>query len=145
MFDWINDNTTLFRWLTGFSVVAFVGTLLIIPVLVARIPEDYFLPDRKRQKPGHVHPVMRLVLLIAKNALGVVLILVGIVMLVAPGQGLLTILMGLLLMDFPGKYRLERWLISRRPIYKSVNWLRGKSGRRPIRIASDASDEQQEG
>ena len=142
MFDWIHENATLFWWLTGFSVVAFIGTLLVIPVLVARIPEDYFLPDRKRRNPNHAHPAIRLAWLIAKNLLGVVLIVVGIVMLVAPGQGLLTILMGLLLMDFPGKYQLERWLISRPPIHRSVNWLRDKSGRPPIRIESDAADEQ---
>ncbi|MGI9515988.1 MAG: PGPGW domain-containing protein [Pirellulaceae bacterium] len=140
MFDWIHENATLFWWLTGFSIVAFVGTLVLIPVLVARIPDDYFLPDRHRQKQDVVHPVIHLVLLVAKNLLGVVLILIGIVMLVAPGQGLLTILIGILLMDFPGKYRLERWLISRPPIHKSVNWLRKKSKRPPIRIETDQSE-----
>ncbi len=137
MFDWINANPALFWWLTGFSIVAFVGTLLVIPILVARIPADYFLPDHHRQKQATAHPVIRLILLIAKNLLGVVLVLIGIVMLVAPGQGLLTILMGILLMDFPGKYRLERWFVSRPPIYKSVNWLRKKSHKPPILVETE--------
>ena len=33
-------------------------------------------------------------------------------MLVLPGQGILTILMGLFLMNFPGKYRLERKVVT---------------------------------
>ncbi len=58
------------------------------------------------------------------------LVLAGIAMLVLPGQGVLTIVVGLVLMNFPGKYRLERWMATRRPIWKSLNWLRRKA-RRP--------------
>jgi hypothetical protein len=53
-----------------------------------------------------------------------VLVLLGLVMLVTPGQGILTLLSGLLLMNFPGKYRLEQWLVLRPGILRALNWLR---------------------
>ena len=74
--------------------------------------------------------MLRPLYLIAKNILGFVLIIAGIAMLVLPGQGLLTIVVGVVLMNFPGKFRLERWLAMRAPIWRSLNWLRRKA-RRP--------------
>jgi hypothetical protein len=53
-------------------------------------------------------------------------------MLLLPGQGVLTILIGIVLLDFPGKYRLERWAVRHRPVYRSINWLR--RGREPIEL-----------
>ena len=63
---------------------------------------------------------------------GMGLIVAGVAMLFIPGQGVLTILIGIMLMNFPGKHALERWLIRRRPIFRSVNWMRAKSGRPPL-------------
>jgi hypothetical protein len=57
-----------------------------------------------------------------------VLVVAGLVMLVVPGQGLLTIVVGLMLLDFPGKYRLERWLATRPKVWQSINWLRRRAG-----------------
>ena len=53
-------------------------------------------------------------------------------MLVAPGQGLLTLAAALVLLDFPGKYRLERRLVTQKPVWKSINWLRRRAGREPL-------------
>ncbi len=69
---------------------------------------------------------------LGKNLLGLVVLVIGIAMLVLPGQGVLTIVTGLLLMDFPGKYRFERWLVHQRPVLLGVNWLRGKAGRQAL-------------
>ena len=132
---WIPVNSTVFWWLTGFSIIAFVGTLIVVPILVAMIPADYFVRDRRHPSEwAAAHPVLRLLGIIGKNLLGLILVAVGIVMLVTPGQGLLTILIGILLLDFPGKFPLERWLITRRPVRRSVNWLRQRSGKPPIRV-----------
>ena len=122
-------------WLSGLSVVTFIGTLAIIPLLVARIPADYFANDKRRQTPWAAHhPFVRGILLFAKNLAGYVFILAGILMLVLPGQGLLTILIGLILLDFPGKYRLQKWLVTRRTVLKSVNWLRKRARRTPLNL-----------
>jgi len=53
----------------------------------------------------------------------------GIAMLVLPGQGVLTIVIGIMLLDFPGKYRFERSLAARRPVLRSINWLRRRANR----------------
>ena len=41
-------------------------------------------------------------------------------------------LVGLLLMNFPGKYRLERWLLRRPGVLGALNWLRGRRGLPPF-------------
>ena len=56
-------------------------------------------------------------------------------MLVLPGQGLLTILLGLIFSDYPGKYKLEKKLITIKPIYRYINWVRKKSDIEPIKLA----------
>jgi hypothetical protein len=106
--------------LAAVSAVTFVVSLGIVPILAVRIPADYFSWGRK-------YPLLRLAVLVLKNALGVALLLGGVLMLFLPGQGLLTIFLGIMLMDFPGKYRLERYLISRGPVLKSINWIRRKA------------------
>ncbi|NIV30742.1 MAG: hypothetical protein GWN58_14950, partial [Anaerolineae bacterium] len=74
------------------------------------------------------HPVMGLVVLVLKNLLGLVLLVAGVAMLVLPGQGLLTIVIALTLLNFPGKYHLERWVVSRPPVYRAINWIRRRRG-----------------
>ncbi len=73
-------------------------------------------------------------MLLVKNLLGVAIVLLGIALLVLPGQGLLTILIGVVLIDFPGKYKFQRWLISREPVHKSANWLRKQGGKEPLSL-----------
>lgn len=107
------------------SLVMFIASALITPWLLVRMPADYFLRDkphlwtRLRQSPP-----LACVVLLMKNALGVICIGAGILMLVLPGQGLLTILVGVFLLDFHGKKELEKKLISRPKIRKTINWLR---------------------
>ena len=72
--------------------------------------------------------------IIVKNIIGYTLILGGILMLVLPGQGLFTILMGLILSNYPGKYTIEKRIISIPSILKTINWLRKKSNKPPLEI-----------
>jgi UPF0716 family protein affecting phage T7 exclusion len=77
---------------------------------------------------------VRICILIGKNLLGGLLMIAGLAMLVLPGQGLLTLFVGFLLIDFPGKYRLEKWLIRRRYILRPINWLRARRHRAPLQV-----------
>jgi len=136
MFKWLVNNETLVWWLASVSIIGFVATLALVPVLIIRIPTDYF-SDTRRQRwdPwGQSHPVMRWSLLVGKNLLGWVVILLGIAMLVLPGQGILTIVIGMILINFPGKYRLERWIITRDSVLRAINAIRKRSGRAPLEI-----------
>ncbi|MDX1570075.1 MAG: PGPGW domain-containing protein [Xanthomonadales bacterium] len=127
-------------WLGGVSAFMFVATLLVIPWLVIRIPADYFV-DPHRHNPVVLsgRPILHAVWRIFANLLGVVLVFAGVAMLVLPGQGILTIVVGLLLMNFPGKYELERWLVSFRAVHRSINGIRRRAGRQPLVVP--ATDE----
>ncbi len=115
------------------SLLTLVLSLFIVPWLVARIPEDYFV-EKKRKKAvlKTTHPILRIILLVVKNIFGGLLLVSGVLMLVLPGQGILTILLGLGIMDFPGKYRLERKVINSPGMLKAMNWIRKKAGVSPL-------------
>ncbi len=131
--NWIQAHPVAAWWLVGLSALTFVLTLIAIPFLVVRIPPDYFAHEhRETIRWSNRHPVIRALLLILKNLLGGVFLIAGLAMLILPGQGVLTILVGMILIDFPGKFRLERWLVSRPPVFRTVNWLRTRSGHPPI-------------
>lgn len=133
MWDWIGAHKGLF---VGVSVLTFVGTLLLMPILVVRIPADYFVQSRRETAFAKSHPVVRMTFLILKNGLGVVLLLVGLVLSLpfVFGQGVLTMLVGISLLDLPGKRRLELAIIRREPVHKSLNWIRHKAGRPPLQL-----------
>ena len=115
--------------LIGFSVAAFVGTLIAIPAILIRLPPDYFKNHHHKSWFANHHPVIRTIGLTAKNIVGIIFLLAGIAMLVLPGQGLLTMLLGILFIDFPGKHRLEQKLIQHPQILKAINAFREKAGK----------------
>lgn len=130
---WLEEHEALLWSLTVISVVMFVGTLFLMPVLIARLPADYFVRRPVRDWPGR-RPAVHVLLVLLKNVLGAVLLTAGLAMLVLPGQGLLTMLVGILLLDFPGKRRLERWLIRHKPLLRAANWIRARRGRPPLEL-----------
>lgn len=123
-----------FQWLTPYSV--WIGwtsaglvllSLVLAPVLLAKIPTDYFTKTQQDRaastKIGRIHYSL---IWIVRNMLAALLVIAGLLMLFLPGQGLLTIFLGLVTADFPGKKRLELQLVSQPSIYASVNWIRKK-------------------
>jgi hypothetical protein len=78
--------------------------------------------------------VVRAVLRVGKNLFGVALVLLGIIMLVLPGQGVLSIILGLSLVDFPGRRALQCKLIRRPKVIDSINWIRKKFHRPPLKM-----------
>lgn len=132
MFDWIRQHESVLLALGVFSAIGFVFSLIAVPMLIARLPRDYFAHTRRVPPKSPHHPALRLTVLVMKNVLGGVLLLAGVAMLVLPGQGILTILIGLFLMNFPGKFALERHLVRQRPVWGALNWIRQKAGRPPL-------------
>jgi len=115
------------------SLLTFFGSLALLPLLVARIPVDYFTDaHRHRSHIRQLHPVLHIALRLARNLLAVLLLLAGIAMLVLPGQGLLTLLIAISLGDFPGKYRLERAIVRRDEVFRAINWLRRRRRVEPL-------------
>ncbi|MBN2031682.1 MAG: hypothetical protein JW836_00275 [Deltaproteobacteria bacterium] len=131
MLGWIQSHETVFLLIAGASLLTFAAALAIVPWVVVRIPADYFADQRRPEtfKIRRHPPVAWLLLVIVKNFFGGVFVVSGIIMLVLPGQGVLTILLGIALINFPGKFRLERWIVSRGPTLRFINHLRRKRGR----------------
>ena len=119
------------------SIVTVIVMMTVGARVVARMPSNYFIDDEARRHrrylemfPAPVRPVVDLI----KNLLGLVFLLVGLILLLLPGPGLLTMLAGLLLMDFPGKFACERWLVRRRQVRRTIDWLREREGQPPLEL-----------
>jgi hypothetical protein len=128
MFAWLRGHETVLWWLGTLSVVTFVATLVVLPLVVARLPPDYFTHVQRPVRRRHVQSTgVRVLWRLGKNLLGMVIALAGVVMLLLPGQGILTILIGLMLLDFPGKRKLERRLVQQPSVGRAINWMRAKT------------------
>src|SRR5688572_4597766 len=131
--DWMGDHQALL-WTVGVgSLIILIASLFIIPAIIVRIRPDYFAHEKRPPRRwANSSPLVRTLVVVGKNLLGIVLMIAGVAMLALPGQGLLTILVGFMLIDFPAKYRFERWLVSRPMISRPLNWLRRRAGREPM-------------
>lgn len=121
--------------LTVASAIGFVGSLIAIPMILVRLPADYFDTRTPRHWMKDQHPVLRLSGLILKNIVGVVFLLAGFAMLFLPGQGVLTMLIGISLMDFPKKRELEAKMVGQPTVLGVINSMRQKFGKPPLTLA----------
>jgi hypothetical protein len=120
--------------LVALSIVTMVIGLVLVPALIVHIPEDYFLSAHRHALSVRArHPLARIALNGAKNAVGALFLVAGVALLILPGQGLLTLVAGLLIMNYPGKYEFECWLVRRPKVLPALNWLRSKYGRPPLK------------
>jgi hypothetical protein len=106
-----------------------VGSLVLLGVFIVRMPADYLTASHQRER-GHWSAR------ILKNIAGIILILLGILMSIpgVPGQGFLTVLIGLMLTDFPGKRRLELWIVHRPGVLPAINKFRARYDKPPLVI-----------
>ncbi|MCO6442322.1 MAG: hypothetical protein J5I81_14885 [Nitrococcus mobilis] len=120
-------------WLIALSVITLLISVIAVPWVVTIVPADYFTHRFRRRLHRRGNNSAGIWLwLMAKNLLGGILVMLGLIMLVAPGQGILTILIGLGIADFPGKYHLERRLVGLPGILRTINWIRRRHGRPPL-------------
>ena len=104
------------------------ASLAVVVWFAATLPEDYFQTDQPARSRRTLRRVVR-------NIAGVVLFVVGAAMSLpgVPGQGMLTMLVGIFLVDFPQRTRLERALARRPGVLSSLNRLRARFNRPPLR------------
>ncbi|HIJ56708.1 MAG TPA: hypothetical protein HPQ03_11370 [Deltaproteobacteria bacterium] len=133
--EWFRNYEVLIWWTGAASVLMFLGSLCTIPIILIKIPADYFssLETNSRINIRDLS-FFRLLYLIFKNTVGIAFILAGLIMLLLPGQGILTIIVGMCLLDFPGKYRLVRNIIRNKTILVTINKLRSKADKPPIEV-----------
>jgi len=121
-------------WISIGSGIALLLTAIAIPIVIVKLPADYLVNDQKKSWLDAQPAVVRAVFRVGKNLFGVVLVLLGIIMLVLPGQGVLSIILGLSLVDFPGRRALQCKLIRQPKVIDSINWIRKKFHRPPLKM-----------
>ena len=121
--DTFSAYTDLLIYLSIGSIILLIISILFIPHIIASLPQDYFINSARQTRLRQLS-FIRVIVLVAKNLLGLVLVLCGLIMLVTPGQGLLTLLAGIFILEFPGKYKFEQYLVNRPGILKTLNWIR---------------------
>lgn len=115
-------------WTLGIGSGALVViSLALTPLVVRLLPRDYFLKERQ-----HTHIRQHPLAHTCQQAAGLLLLTLGLLMLVLPGQGLLTILASLFVLDFPGKIALLRSLIKRFHLLPVLNRIRSRHGLPPF-------------
>lgn len=124
-------------WFAVSSVFMFVGTLVAIPIILMRLPADYFDIRIPRPWMENHHPILRLIGHVVKNVVGAIFLFAGFLMLFLPGQGVLTMLIGLSLIEFPGKRRVEAKIVGQSTVLSTINAMRAKFGKPPLIIAPD--------
>jgi len=119
------------------SVLMFVGTLVAIPIILMRLPADYFDIRIPRPWMENHHPILRVIGHLVKNLVGAIFLVAGFLMLFLPGQGVLTMLIGLSLIEFPGKRRLEAKIVGQSTVLSTINAMRAKFDKPPLIIAPE--------
>ena len=137
MLSQILDWVAVHPGVTGAVVIASLGLAVVygalIFVAIGRMSSDYFVRDEDSIGNWHQrHPTLRWMGFLIKNFLGVILVLMGLAMLVLPGQGVLTLLIGISLLDFPGKRNLERKIVRTPTVHRAMDAIRRRSGQPPL-------------
>ena len=127
----------LLGWMAVASAAMFVGSLLLLPLLIVAMPYDYFSKPPGERSWRSTHPIVRWGIRGLKNVLGALFLLAGAVMLLTPGQGILCILIGLALVDLPGKRKIEVAILRRDKVLAGINAIRAKAGRRPLELPEE--------
>ena len=141
MMEWLTEILYAFDltwskvlWGLVLYLVMFVGSTVVTAWLVIRLPATYFCDAYTRDVWGDWHPGLRWTGLLLKNLLGILLVVLGGIMAVPviPGPGILILVLGVILLDFPGKRRLEQWLVYRATVLHAMNRLRQRYGKPPL-------------
>lgn len=122
-------------WLAIAAVASLLLPALLLPVVVVRLPADYFVASRREL--ARRRGILGWLWFGVRNLLGLGLLLAGVALLFLPGQGLLTMFAGLLLLDVPGKRRLELRIVRRPAIRAELDQLRARHGRPPFAVGVD--------
>ena len=111
------------QWIvfTVSTVVIWVALLVAVPVVIAKLPVDYFSRKEEDRKSG-------LLLFVLRNVLAVILVILGSVFL----QGVSVVLLGFMCAEFKGKNRLVRRFAALGWVWKSLCAIRRWTGKPPL-------------
>jgi len=125
--------------LAGVFLLSTLVSFAVVVTYLLAISDDHFIASDRGMRRRLQSRFSQIAWAILKNLLGVALVVIGLVLALpgVPGQGLLTILVGLLMLDIPGKRRLELAIVRRGPVLRTINKLRARFKRPPLRLQAD--------
>jgi len=136
LWQWLGDHAALTSVMLVVSIVVLIGSLWICHYILTTVPPDYFQGKHKPfEEWRESKPALWWTLMITKNLVGVLLIVVGLIMFVTPGQGILTLLFGVALVDMPGKHKLMRKIIERKSVLRVINRMRARANQPPLEFS----------
>lgn len=117
-------------------LLTFFGTIAVAAFVLVRLPADYFGPGVERPFMLNWPWPVRWGGLLAKNALGVLIVVIGAALSLPgmPGQGFVIILLGLMLLDIPGKRAVIRRAAPIPRVIVTINKLRAYYGKAPLLV-----------
>jgi hypothetical protein len=125
---YIGNVENFLQFLAVLSLITFLLSIICIPLLVARLPQNYFqLPVAGKEQETQHFSLRHLCFFLFRNAIGLLLLLAGITMLFLPGQGIITMVIGLAIMSFPYKHILIYRLTRPLAVQHSLDWIRVRS------------------
>ena len=135
VFGWLKAHGLVVGIISGASLV---GSIFLCALVIVYLPFDYFLSKRRVNRIRR--PVLWGLLIVLKNLLAVILIIVGIILIPLPGQGVLTVLIGIVISDIPGKRKLERRIIRSPAVLSALNYIRSRFNR-PLLVLDEPTTE----
>ena len=129
--DWISDYNQIIQWAGIVSVFLFFLSLFLLRYVILRLPEDYFITASSISK-SHSKSPQKIIVRVAKNTVGFLLTICGIILLFTPGQGMITILIGLCLIDLAIVNQFKKKIINNSKVQKALNWIRTKKSVKPF-------------
>ncbi len=124
--------TVQYWWIISGSLILLLSAVALVPFIVINLPVDYFSFKKGIGMINKITFPYNFILAGLKNGVGFIFVCIGVILIFIPGQGLLTIFAGLMLMNFPGKRRLELYLVRKKSVLNAINWIRGKAGKEKI-------------
>lgn len=135
LLQFLKTHDEIIIWVSSISFITFVGTLAAIPFIIIRLPSDYFIKDQNLARRCCANrPVLKTLLVILKNVLGIIFMIMGFIMLFIPGQGILTMLIGYSLLDFVNMRGPVYKIVKRPSVYQFINRIRVKNDKEPIEL-----------
>ena len=117
-------------------LLTFFGAIAVVAFVLVRLPADYFEPRVARPFMLAWPRPLRWIGLLAKNALGVLIIAIGVILSLPgmPGQGILMMLFGLMLLDLPGKKTMVHRIARIPRVIATINTLRARYAKAPLKV-----------
>lgn len=133
--QFMETHDELIIWVSTISFITFLGTLISLPLIIVRLPSDYFIADKNlARRFCQDKPVLRIIMIVLKNVFGIIFLILGFFMLFIPGQGVITMLIGYSMLDFVNM-RGPVYKIVRRPaVYNFINKVRERANKESIQL-----------